>query len=181
LQVQGLLTGFKKLSINVSGKQLTQQDFFAHICQAIALADAPPHNLAIEITENVLVSGIHQAMTLMSDLQEIGVECSIDDFGTGYSSLAYLKRFPARMIKIDRSFVRDIHSDAESRSIARMIIALGDNLDMEILAEGVETKEELACLQELGCQQYQGYYFSRPVPFESLLMMLHQSQVEEVE
>jgi diguanylate cyclase (GGDEF)-like protein len=181
LQVQGLLTGFKKLSINVSGKQLTQQDFFAHICQAIALADAPPHNLAIEITENVLVSGIHQAMTLMSDLQEIGVECSIDDFGTGYSSLAYLKRFPARMIKIDRSFVRDIHSDAESRSIARMIIALGDNLDMEILAEGVETKEELACLQELGCQQYQGYYFSRPVPFESLLMMLQLSQVEEVE
>lgn len=92
----------------------------------------------------------------MSDLHAIGVECSIDDFGTGYSSLAYLKRFPVRMIKIDRSFVRDIHSDAESRSIARMIIALGDNLDMEILAEGVETQEELICLQELGCQQYQG-------------------------
>jgi diguanylate cyclase (GGDEF)-like protein len=181
LQVQGLLGRFKKLSINVSGKQLTQQDFFARICQAIAVADAPPCNLAIEITENVLVSGINQAMTLMSDLQEIGVECSIDDFGTGYSSLAYLKRFPARMIKIDRSFVRDIHSDAENRSIARMIIALGDNLDMEILAEGVETQEELACLQELGCQQYQGYFFSRPVPFENLLMMLHQPQVEEVE
>jgi EAL domain-containing protein (putative c-di-GMP-specific phosphodiesterase class I) len=120
-------------------------------------------------------------MTLMSDLQAIGVECSIDDFGTGYSSLAYLKRFPARMIKIDRSFVRDIHSDAESRSIARMIIALGDNLDMKILAEGVEAREELACLQELGCKQYQGYYFSRPVPFENLLAMLHQPQAEEVE
>lgn len=181
LQVQGMLTEFKKLSINVSGKQLTQQDFFARICQALAITDAPPQNLAIEITENVLVSGVNQAMTLMSDLQSIGVECSIDDFGTGYSSLAYLKRFPARMIKIDRSFVRDIHSDAESRSIARMIIALGNNLDMEILAEGVESREELACLQELGCQQYQGYYFSRPVPFANLLAMLHQFQVEEVE
>ncbi|MEN0037178.1 MAG: bifunctional diguanylate cyclase/phosphodiesterase [Cellvibrio sp.] len=181
LQAQGLLEGFKKLSINVSGKQLTQQDFFARICQALAVTDAPPQNLAIEITENVLVSGINQAMTLMSDLQAIGVECSIDDFGTGYSSLAYLKRFPAHMIKIDRSFVRDIHSDAESRSIARMIIALGNNLDMEILAEGVESREELACLQELGCQQYQGYYFSRPVPFTNLLAMLHQPQVEEVE
>lgn len=181
LQEQKLLNGFKKLSINVSGKQLAQQDFFAHICHAIAKVDAPPANLAIEITENVLVSGIDQAMTLMSDLKAIGVECSIDDFGTGYSSLAYLKRFPARMIKIDRSFVRDIHSDAESRSIARMIIALGNNLDMEILAEGVETQEELACLQALGCQQYQGYYFSRPVPFDSLVMMLHQSQLEIVE
>ena len=117
-------------------------------------------------------------MTLINDLKTIGIDCAIDDFGTGYSSLTYLRRLTARLIKIDRSFVKDIHKDAENRSIAKMIIALGNNLDMAILAEGVETEEELQCLKELGCNQYQGYYFAHPLPFEKFLSLMTSAQIE---
>lgn len=172
LQQHQLLQGFKKLSINVSGKQLVKKDFFEDVCSALSDSKAPADYLCIEITENILVDGIKQAMTLMTKLRALGIECSIDDFGTGYSSLSYLKRFPASTIKIDRAFVSNIQNDAENLSIAQMIINLSSNLGMNTLAEGVENQEELCCLQQLGCQQYQGYYFSRPVPFDQLLTML---------
>ncbi|MET0356249.1 MAG: bifunctional diguanylate cyclase/phosphodiesterase, partial [Cellvibrio sp.] len=161
LQENGLPDSFKKLSINVSAKQLGQENFFESICRAIKTSAVDASLMTIEITENVLISRIHDAMMLISRLGDLGVDCAIDDFGTGYSSLTYLRRLSSSMIKIDKSFVRDIHKDAENRSIAKMIIALGQNLDMNILAEGVECAEELECLKELGCHQYQGFYFSR--------------------
>lgn len=172
LQGLGLPESFKKLSINVSAKQLGQENFFDNICRAIKTSGVNAGKMTIEITENILISRIHDAMTLISQLGDIGVDCAIDDFGTGYSSLTYLRRLPSSLIKIDRNFVRDIHKDADNRSIAKMIIALGENLDMNILAEGVETLEELQCLKELGCNQYQGFYFSRPLPFDQFMELI---------
>jgi len=171
LQEQGLPESFKKLSINVSAKQLGQENFFDNICRAIKTSGVNAGQMTIEITENILISRIHDAMALISQLGDIGVDCAIDDFGTGYSSLTYLRRLPSSLIKIDKNFVRDIHKDAENRSIAKMIIALGENLDMDILAEGVESEEELLCLKELGCHQYQGFYFSRPLPFDEFMRL----------
>ncbi len=172
LQEHGLPESFKKLSINVSAKQLGQENFFDSICRAIKTSGVNAGQMTIEITENILISRIHDAMTLISQLGDIGVDCAIDDFGTGYSSLTYLRRLPSSLIKIDRNFVRDIHKDANNRSIAKMIIALGENLDMDILAEGVESAEELQCLKELGCNQYQGFYFSRPLPFDQFMELI---------
>lgn len=178
LQELGLPASFKKLSINVSAKQLSQDNFFDHIYRAVQASGVNPKQLMIEITENILISRIHDAMTLIGRLKELGIDCAIDDFGMGYSSLTYLKRLRTRMIKIDKSFVKDIHKDAENRSIVRMIIALAENLEMSILAEGVEGREELQVLNELGCSQYQGYYFNRPLPFDELFELLAVKQAE---
>lgn len=172
LQEQGLPESFRKLSINVSAKQLGQENFFENICRAIKTSGVNAGQMTIEITENVLISRIHDAMAVIAQLSDIGVDCAIDDFGTGYSSLTYLHRLPSSLIKIDRNFVRDIHKDSDNRSIAKMIIALGENLDMDILAEGVESAEELQCLKDLGCHQYQGFYFSHPLPFNQFMALV---------
>jgi len=179
LQDQGLPDSFKKLSINVSAKQLGQDNFFDNICRAINTSGVNANQMTIEITENVLISRIHDAMTLITQLGDIGIDCAIDDFGTGYSSLTYLRRLPSSLIKIDRNFVHDIHKDSENRSIAKMIIALGESLDMDILAEGVESAEELNCLKKLGCHQYQGFYFSVPLPFDQFASLV-KSRYSEV-
>jgi len=178
LQELGLPDSFRKLSINVSAKQLAQDNFFDHIYRAVQASGVDPKQLMIEITENILISRIHDAMALIGRLKELGVDCAIDDFGMGYSSLTYLKRLRTSMIKIDKSFVKDIHKDAENRSIVRMIIALAENLEMAILAEGVEGKEELQVLNELGCNQYQGYYFNQPLAFDELFELLAVKQAE---
>jgi diguanylate cyclase len=172
LQEQGLPDSFKKLSINVSAKQLGQDNFFDNICRAISTSGVNAKQMTIEITENILISRIHDAMSLIAQLGDIGIDCAIDDFGTGYSSLTYLRRLPSSLIKIDKNFVRDIHKDNENRSIAKMIIALGESLDMDVLAEGVESAEELNCLKELGCHQYQGFYFSVPLPFDQFASLV---------
>lgn len=160
---------FEKLSINVSAKQLVHKGFVDDVKHAIDSTGIAPKLLGIELTENTLVSQIDKTTAVINQLNDIGVSCSIDDFGTGYSSLSYLKKLPAAMIKIDRAFVCDINRDAENRSITRMIIGLGENLDMDVLAEGVETIEELYCLAEMGCNKYQGFYFSRPVSLQALI------------
>jgi diguanylate cyclase len=178
LQELGLPLSFKKLSINVSAKQLAQDNFFEHIFRAVQASGVDARQLMIEITENILITRIHDAMALISRLKALGVDCAIDDFGMGYSSLTYLKRLRTSMIKIDKSFVKDIHKDTENRSIVRMIVALAQNLEMAILAEGVEGREELQVLNELGCSHYQGYYFNRPLPFDELLALLAVKQVE---
>ena len=172
LQEQGLPDTFKKLSINVSAKQLAQDNFFDHIFRAVQASGVDARQLMIEITENILITRIEDAMALIGRLKALGIECAIDDFGMGYSSLTYLKRLRTSMIKIDKSFVKDIHIDAESRSIVRMIIALAENLEMAILAEGVEACEELQVLKDMGCNQYQGYYFNRPLPFDEFFELL---------
>lgn len=167
-----LPTTFKKVAINISAKQLIQHDFKEKVLNAIMLNDIPPNRLALELTENLLVENIEESIKIIASLKEEAIDCAIDDFGTGYSSLTYLKRIPASILKIDRSFVANIGQCSESAAIASMIISLGKTLNMEILAEGVETQEELNCLKDLGCYHFQGYYFSGPLPFDEFAQLL---------
>jgi EAL domain-containing protein (putative c-di-GMP-specific phosphodiesterase class I) len=126
----------------------------------------------LELTESLLVENIEDSIKLLHNLKAKHVDCAIDDFGTGYSSLTYLQRIPASVLKIDRSFVTNIDKSKDSAAIARMIISLAETLNMKVLAEGVETKAELQCLKALGCYNYQGFYFSKPIPFDDFIALL---------
>ncbi len=131
-----------------------------------------PKLLKLEITESMLLENIDATIATMVELKEIGVEFSLDDFGTGYSSLQYLKRLPIDQLKIDQSFVRDLATDGSDKAIVRTIVAMAQSLNLDVIAEGVETEEQRQFLFDTGCVRYQGYLFSRPVPigqFEELL------------
>ncbi|NRA83484.1 MAG: bifunctional diguanylate cyclase/phosphodiesterase [Gammaproteobacteria bacterium] len=164
LEEIGLPDDFKKISVNVSPKQLIQHNFQQVVIDAVKAAKIQATNLGLEITEDVLIDSFDETVLMINYLKSNGVLCSIDDFGTGYSSLTYLKRIPAFLIKIDRAFVANIDTSEENRAIVSMIITLGASLEMDVLAEGVATKDELTCLNELGCKLFQGYYFDRPMP-----------------
>jgi diguanylate cyclase (GGDEF)-like protein/PAS domain S-box-containing protein len=152
-----------RVAVNLSIRQFYQKDLLRSIGDALAGAGLAPDALELEITESIAMSRIDVVERLLAGIRELGVELSIDDFGTGYSSLAYLKRFPVQCLKIDRAFVRDLGRDADSAAIVRSIVALGHGLQMRIVAEGVETEIQLAMLRELGCDEFQGYLFARPV------------------
>jgi EAL domain-containing protein (putative c-di-GMP-specific phosphodiesterase class I) len=134
-----------------------------------ALADARLDSscLEVEVTESLLMTDPRQAVIILEQLDSLGVHIAIDDFGTGYSSLAYLKEFPVRTLKIDRSFVKDLPLDAGALAITRAVIAMGHSLEMLVVAEGIETIEQQACLASMGCDVLQGYYFGRPVDARS--------------
>ena len=152
------------LAVNVSARQFRQPDFVDQVLQALDLSGADPRRLKLELTESLLVDNMDETIAKMGALKARGIGFSLDDFGTGYSSLAYLKRLPLDEIKIDQSFVRDVLSDPNDASIARSILALGQSLNLAVVAEGVETDAQHAFLAEHGCQTYQGYLFSRPQP-----------------
>ncbi|MDX1606938.1 MAG: EAL domain-containing protein, partial [Candidatus Competibacterales bacterium] len=152
------------LSVNLSARQLQYQDMPRQIATVLEQTGLPPGHLELEITESSLMAQGARAEAMLQALKELGVRLAIDDFGTGYSSLAYLKRFPIDKLKVDRSFVRDITEDSNSREIAATIIAMGRNLRLQVLAEGVETEQQLDFLRREGCDTYQGFLFGRPVP-----------------
>jgi len=164
---------FHQISVNVSAKQLARLDFVDTVIATIERYKIPPARLKIEITESIMMGDIELSISYLEKLRQYGVQCAIDDFGTGYSSLAYLRRLPASLLKIDRIFVTDIHKDSGNNAIASMIIGLGKRLNMQVIAEGVENQQELDCLIALGCYQYQGYYFSRPLPFNELVTAIN--------
>jgi diguanylate cyclase (GGDEF)-like protein len=155
------------VSVNVSALQLMQADFVAQVLQALEQSGADPRRLKLELTESVLVSDVAKTIDKMLALKARGVGFSLDDFGTGYSSLAFLKLLPLDQLKIDQSFVRDILVDNDDAAIAKMVIALGDSLNLLVMAEGVETQEQRAYLAQLGCHAYQGYLFGRPLSVEA--------------
>ncbi len=152
-----------RIAVNLSMRQFYQKDLLTTIADALADAGLAPHALELEITESIAMSRVDVVERLLGGIRDLGVELSIDDFGTGYSSLAYLKRFPVQRLKVDRAFVRDLGRDADSAAIVRSVVALGHGLSMRIVAEGVETEEQLALLRALGCDEYQGYLFARPM------------------
>ncbi|WP_179953356.1 two-component system response regulator [Desulfobotulus mexicanus] len=156
------------LSVNLSSKEFANTELFEQIRQTLAETGFQPELLKLEITESVVMGNAEAAVITLNKLKEIKVRISIDDFGTGYSSLSYLHRFPADSLKIDRSFIRRMHLGGENLEIVRTIVTLGKALKMEITAEGVETAEELAMVQELDCPCVQGYYFARPMPLKEL-------------
>jgi EAL domain-containing protein (putative c-di-GMP-specific phosphodiesterase class I) len=155
------------LAVNVSAKQLYMQDFVAKVKGVIKFHDINPTHLKLELTESMLVDNIQDIIIKMKELNEIGVRFSLDDFGTGYSSLQYLKMLPINQLKIDQSFVRDIITDTNDRAIVRTVITIASHLDINVIAEGVETEEQRQFLLDNGCTHYQGYLFGKPVPIDA--------------
>ena len=161
-----------QLAVNVSAKQFLQPTFVDMVLQALQQTGARADRLKLELTESAVLEDIEQAIQKMKRLRDQGVSFSMDDFGTGYSSLQYLKRLPLDQIKIDQSFVRDIVEDPEDAVIIRTIIAMGQALSIEIIAEGVETAEQRDLLVSYGCLRYQGYLFARPLPITECMALL---------
>ena len=164
------------LAVNVSARQFHEPGFVGDVLDLLAQTGAPARLLKIELTESSLVRSVDDTIARMLELKRHGIRFSLDDFGTGYSSLSYLKRFPLDQIKIDQSFIQDALDDQDSIAIVATIITLGHTLQMEVIAEGVETERHRQMLADLGCEMYQGYLFSRPLPpaqLETLLRMQH--------
>ncbi|HZW23823.1 putative bifunctional diguanylate cyclase/phosphodiesterase [Noviherbaspirillum sp.] len=160
------------VSVNLSARQTRDPNLVHDIIGALREFDIPPSQLELEITETVLMDNVHANVDLLNRLQTEGIRLSIDDFGTGYSSMAYLKRFPIDQVKIDRTFVRDIPGDGDDEAITTAIIAMAHSLGLSVVAEGVETEEQLSFLRNAGCDIMQGYYFAEPRPAEQVAAFL---------
>ena len=160
------------LSVNISPRQFRQADFVARVATVIAEQQIPVQCLKLEITEGIMIHDMVDTVEKMNELRDMGMRFAIDDFGTGYSSLSYLKRLPVDLLKIDQSFVNDCTHDSNDAEIVRAIIAMARSLRMELIAEGVETAEQLAFLQQQDCHTYQGYYYSRAVSEEAFCALL---------
>ncbi len=161
-----------RLAVNVSARQFRQTGFVAEVKQVLAETGADPTRLKIELTESLVIENVVDTIARMQELKALGIGFSMDDFGTGFSSLSYLKRLPLDQLKIDRSFVADLASDAHDAAIVQTIITMGHTLGLHVIAEGVETLAQLERLDQYGCAAYQGYLFSRALPlaeFERLL------------
>ncbi|NPA73060.1 MAG: EAL domain-containing protein, partial [Gammaproteobacteria bacterium] len=156
------------IAINVSSQQLQQPNFMESIRKLMDHAEIPSHLLEIELTERTVMSNAEENIVLFNDIRKQGFGLSVDDFGTGYSSLSYLKKFPLSILKIDKSFVDGLPKNDDDVSIAHAIVTLSHSLNMRVVAEGVETVEQLNFLTELGCDFVQGYYISRPIKIEAL-------------
>jgi EAL domain-containing protein (putative c-di-GMP-specific phosphodiesterase class I) len=151
------------IAVNVSARQFKQREFVQNI-QSIARAEGmAPHCLELEITESVLIDSISGVEDTLHELNSIGIALGLDDFGTGYSSLAYLRRFPMKTVKIDRSFVSDLDTSDDAGAITAAIIAMAHALDKQVVAEGVETSNQAALLTRMKCDHIQGYHYSRPL------------------
>ena len=161
------------VSVNLSGKQFSQPDLVERIEQTLQETGLDGHSLKLEITESMAMTDVESTIALLQRLKALHLQLSIDDFGTGYSSLSYLHRFPTNTIKVDRSFVSRMGDESEDAQIVQTIIILGHNLGMDIVAEGVETAEQLASLRELKCEFGQGFFFSKPLAAEAAEALLH--------
>lgn len=161
-QEQGQIDSSIIISVNFSSKQFLRVNFMEEICNVLSESNLDPCNLRLEITESVLIKNSKLALSVFTELQNLGITISLDDFGTGYSSLSYLHRFPVNIIKIDRSFIQNLNIDIKSLQIVQTILDLARNLEIEVVAEGIETETQLTLLQKLKCPYGQGYLFSQP-------------------
>jgi len=161
-----------RMVVNISARQFAQKNLVATVGRMLQEVDLSPEQIGIEITESLLMERPEDTIRTLTSFSNMGMQISVDDFGTGYSSLSYLKRFPLNKLKIDRSFVRDIATDPDDAAIVTAIIAMAHSLNITVVAEGVETAQQLAFLRSRGCDEYQGYYFSRAVPSEAFIALL---------
>ena len=164
------------IAVNVSPRQFQLTDLVGCIASALKETGYSAALLELEITESALAEREDEALLTMRRLRDLGLRLAVDDFGTGYSSLAQLKRFPIDVLKIDQGFVRDIPQSSDDMAISAAIIAMGHSMGLRVLAEGVETAEQLAFLRERGCDSYQGYFCSRPVPAEAFAALVRAQQ-----
>lgn len=164
-----------KLSVNVSAHQFRQNDFVERLGDLLASCSVCPELLKLELTESAMLENIDESIEKMHAVRALGVDFSMDDFGTGHSSLTNLKRLPLTQLKIDQSFVRDLTHDTSDMAIVRTIIVMADSLGLEVVAEGVETREQRDLLNQYGCQTYQGYLFGRPMPLREFEQRMQES------
>jgi diguanylate cyclase (GGDEF)-like protein len=163
------------ISVNVSAHEFHQDNFVDQVLEILTNSHANPHLLKLELTESMLVSNIEIVIEKMLILKAKGVGFSLDDFGTGFSSLSYLKRMPLNQLKIDQSFVRDVLTDSNDASIVKTIITLAESLNLNVIAEGVETAAQREFLANAGCHAYQGYLYSRPLPIEKFEALVQEN------
>ncbi len=169
-----------RMAVNLSARQLRNADLLATVSEALADSGIPPHLLELEITESAIMEKPEEAIKVLQALKQRGIKLAVDDFGTGYSSLAYLKLFPIDHLKIDRSFVRDIERDPDDAAIAISTIALAHSLGLKVVAEGVETRDQLLLLQRNGCDEVQGFLFSRPLAAPAALRYLKRDREDRL-
>jgi EAL domain-containing protein (putative c-di-GMP-specific phosphodiesterase class I) len=168
-----------RVAVNISAVQFRRVDLVDTVRRALADADIDAQYLEIELTETALMSDPEESVEILERLSRMGIVVSVDDFGTGYSSMSYLRRFPIDKLKIDRSFITNIMISADDAAIVQAIISLAHGLRLSVVAEGVESAEQLAFLQKQGCDQYQGYYFSPPVDSSAFGEMLRAGMLAE--
>ncbi len=165
-----------KIAINMSARQFRQEDLADRIAATFASTGADPTQFILELTESMVMHDVDSTLVALRSLKKLGVSLSLDDFGTGYSSLSYLRRFPIDELKIDRSFINDIHTNHDDAAIAGAIVAMARSLSLSVVAEGVEKKEQAELLASLGCNQVQGYYYARPMAESAFTTQLHEQQ-----
>jgi diguanylate cyclase len=161
-----------RIAVNLSAQQFKQKSLVTTVREALSTADLDPAYLELELTESAVMQDAESSIQVLRQLSGLGVRISVDDFGTGYSSLSYLRRLPLDKLKIDRSFIREVAASRDDAEIVRAIVSLAHSLHLKVIAEGVETAEQLTFLRGLGCDQYQGFHCSPPVPadeFEKLM------------
>ena len=163
------------MAVNLSGYQLQHKSLLTTISTILAETGINPDYLEFEITESVIMQNPDLAVDILSSITDLGIHISIDDFGTGYSSLSHLKRFSVNTLKIDKSFVRDVGLNGTDAAIATAIIAMGNSLNLNVIAEGVETQAQYEFLRENNCGQVQGFLFSQPLPSEEFARVLRQN------
>ncbi len=163
-----------KVSVNLSARQFHNPDLVSEVHEAITRSSLDPRLLTLELTETMLLRDTAVTMSRISELRELGVALALDDFGVGYSSLSYLRRFPIDILKMDRSFLDEVPGNCQDEAVVRAIVDLGVRLDLQVVAEGIETAEQATALADLGCPFGQGYHFSRPLPFQEALHLVAQ-------
>jgi EAL domain-containing protein (putative c-di-GMP-specific phosphodiesterase class I) len=162
------------IAVNISPLQFGRKDFLSKVTNVLKDTGLEAKNLELEVTEGVIIYNENEAIETLAQLKKLGVNLAIDDFGTGYSSLSYLRKFNIDKLKIDQSFIHDIQHQAADQSIVRTIIELGRNLELKVIAEGVEGHEQQAILASMGCDEIQGFYFSHPLPEQHFIDFLQQ-------
>ncbi|MFL4996370.1 MAG: EAL domain-containing protein, partial [Microvirga sp.] len=165
------------IAVNVSALQLTSDGFVEFVQSTLSQTKLPPERLEIEITETALIRDPNRALQTLQKLKALGVNIAMDDFGTGYSSLSNLRAFPFDKIKIDRSFIQAVHTNPQAAAIVRAVLGLGRGLGLPVIAEGVETSEELRFLGLEGCTEAQGYLFGRPAPIAEFVPLINDNVV----
>jgi EAL domain-containing protein (putative c-di-GMP-specific phosphodiesterase class I) len=163
------------VAVNISSLHFRHRTLLSTVARVLENTGLPPQLLELELTESILMEDIAATLATLRSLKGMGLRLSIDDFGTGYSSLAYLKRFPLDALKVDRSFVKDMSAAADDTAIPSAIIAMAHSLKLEVVAEGVETQEQMAFLKERGCEYAQGYFIGRPMAAPQLTTILERS------
>jgi EAL domain-containing protein (putative c-di-GMP-specific phosphodiesterase class I) len=166
------------VAVNISAKQFGQDALVGQVADILRISGLPPHNLKLELTESVTMGHEERTIRILRELKQLGVRLCMDDFGTGYSSLSYLRRFALDIVKIDRSFVTEMLTNSESKQIVKTILDLGSNLGMQVVAEGVETIQQVELLKSFGCDYAQGYFFSKPLAPAGIEQTLNASEAD---